>query len=93
MAVSDEFEQIVGAPAVSDECHWFPPFAGWCARAGFHCGMQVPFSKALKEWETKSGVPAPEASEILLYGGMSQETKRLFINKLDGAINTLKECE
>jgi len=55
--------------------------------------MQVPFSKALKEWETKSGVPAPEASEILLYGGMSQETKRLFINKLDGAINTLKECE
>jgi hypothetical protein len=55
--------------------------------------VQVPFSKALKEWEAKSGVPAPEASEILLYGGMSQETKRLFINKLDGAINTLKECE
>jgi dynein light chain 1, axonemal len=55
---------------------------------------QIPLSKALKEWEAKSGTPAAEAKEIMLYGGLTTEnSKRIFIKQLDGVINTLKECE
>lgn len=55
--------------------------------------VQMPLSKALKEWEAKSGVPATEAKEIMLYGGLPMDAKRVFIKALDGVINTLKDCE
>lgn len=50
-------------------------------------------SKALKEWETRSGVPVAEAKEIMLYGGMNFDTKKVFINKLDASLSSLRECE
>jgi hypothetical protein len=50
-------------------------------------------SKALKEWETRESKVATEAPEILLFGGMAFETKRVFINRIDGVVNTLSNCE
>ena len=53
----------------------------------------MPLAKALKEWEAKHGTAASEAKEIALYGGMVLDGKRIFINKLDASLSTLKECE
>lgn len=53
----------------------------------------MPLAKALKEWELKHGAPASEAKDIALYGGMVLDGKRVFINKLDASLATLKECE
>ena len=50
-------------------------------------------ARALKEWETKSGVPAADASEVLLYGGFTIDGKRVFVNKLDSSLAALKQCE
>lgn len=53
----------------------------------------MPLAKALKEWETRNTLVAAEAKEILLYGGMNFETKKVFINKLDASLSSLKECQ
>ena len=54
--------------------------------------MQV--SRALKEWETKNeGKPIADATEVLLYGGCTIDGKRVFVNKLDASLATLKSCE
>lgn len=55
--------------------------------------MSMPLAKALKEWETRNSLVAAEAKEILLYGGMNFETKKVFINKLDASLSSLKECQ
>jgi hypothetical protein len=39
------------------------------------------------------GASAAEAREIALYGGVVVDGKRMFINKLDGSLAGLKECE
>jgi hypothetical protein len=43
--------------------------------------------------ETRMNAPAAEAKEIALYGGINVESKKLFINKLDNSLATLRECE
>jgi hypothetical protein len=43
--------------------------------------------------EAKACAQASEAKEIPLYGGMVLDGKRVFINKLDGTLAALKECE
>ncbi len=53
----------------------------------------MPLAKAIKEWETRNNLIAAEAKEIQIYGGMNFESKKIFINKLDGTLATLKECE
>jgi hypothetical protein len=54
--------------------------------------MQV--SRALKEWEAKNeGKPIADATEVQLYGGCTIDGKRVFVNKLDASLATLKSCE
>ena len=43
--------------------------------------------------ETRTGQVAAEAKEIMLYGGMNFDAKKVFIKQLDGSLGTLKECE
>ena len=50
-----------------------------------HEPQAIPLSKALKEWEAKSGTALGEAREVLLHGGLTSEAgKKVFIGKLDG---------
>ena len=54
--------------------------------------MTVPLARALKEWETKNGVPPTDSKDLGLYGGVIVDGKRLFIKDLKG-IETLREVE
>jgi hypothetical protein len=51
------------------------------------------FSRRARQEAKNGGAPAAEAREIALYGGVVVDGKRLFINKLDGSLASLKECE
>lgn len=55
----------------------------------------IPFSKALKDWEAKHPGPLSEAKEVLLYGGLMQNGKRVFLTKLDAPAGSvpLRACE
>lgn len=54
---------------------------------------QITCTKALKEWESREGIPLAEAKVVRMYGGIATEGKRQFITKLDNGLNSLKECE
>lgn len=43
--------------------------------------------------ETRNSLVAAEAKEILICGGMNFETKKVFVNKLDASLSSLKECQ
>ena len=53
----------------------------------------MPLSKAIKEWETRNSKVAADEREIFLFGGMVFDVKRVFINKLDATLASLKKCE
>lgn len=53
----------------------------------------INLAKALKEWETKNGIPAVEAKDIRICGGLDLDGKKAFIKQIDASVNTLAEVE
>lgn len=71
------------APSQPRRVSLTPVFASFVSTPPFRLPLQ----------ETRNSAVAAEAKEIMLYGGMNFDAKKVFIKQLDSSLGTLKECE